>query len=214
VLGVRKELRATDRIRTGTARITTSDAAVTPRPPRVSQRGRPDSNRRGLARQASALPLSYAPEWRGWDSNPRSRAHEAREDSLSSTALRWCRSGRQESNLRSPAPETGGVATLRHDQPISPVGVETGTESSGGRNRTCASRLTAVRLAARLHRNETEAAGLEPVGGGGPPPPALAVRPGRTRYGSLRRARPPETEAETRHDARCPRSERSGCCRS
>jgi hypothetical protein len=37
------------------------------------------------------LPLSYAPEgemeWRGWDSNPRSRAHEAREDSHSSTAL-------------------------------------------------------------------------------------------------------------------------------
>jgi hypothetical protein len=32
-------------------------------------------------------PLSYAPEWRGWDSNPRSRAHEAREDSRSSTAL-------------------------------------------------------------------------------------------------------------------------------
>ena len=32
-------------------------------------------------------------EWRGWDSNPRSRAHEAREDSRSSTALerRSCR---------------------------------------------------------------------------------------------------------------------------
>jgi hypothetical protein len=27
-------------------------------------------------------------EWRGWDSNPRSRAHEAREDSRSSTARR------------------------------------------------------------------------------------------------------------------------------
>jgi hypothetical protein len=35
------------RIRTGTSRITTSDAAVTPRPP--SERGRPDSNRRVLA---------------------------------------------------------------------------------------------------------------------------------------------------------------------
>jgi hypothetical protein len=33
--------------------------------------------------------LSYAPnKLRGWDSNPRSRAHEAREDGLSSTALR------------------------------------------------------------------------------------------------------------------------------
>ena len=33
--------------------------------------------------------LSYAPEVRGWDSNPRSRAHEAREDSRSSTAQVW-----------------------------------------------------------------------------------------------------------------------------
>ena len=37
------------------------------------------------------LPLSYIREgtwrWRGWDSNPRSRAHEAREDNRSSTAL-------------------------------------------------------------------------------------------------------------------------------
>jgi hypothetical protein len=39
---------ATDRIRTGTARITTSDAAVTPRPPRWNERGRPDSNRRPI----------------------------------------------------------------------------------------------------------------------------------------------------------------------
>ena len=39
--------RADVRIRTGTSRITTSDAAVTPRPP--SERGRPDSNRRVLA---------------------------------------------------------------------------------------------------------------------------------------------------------------------
>lgn len=34
--------------------------------------------------------LSYAPvEVRGWDSNPRSRAHEAREDNRSSTAQVW-----------------------------------------------------------------------------------------------------------------------------
>ena len=53
------------------------------------RRGRPDSNRRPLARRARRSPqLSYAPRWRGWDSNPRSRAHEAREDSHSSTALR------------------------------------------------------------------------------------------------------------------------------
>jgi hypothetical protein len=81
------------------------------------ERGRPDSNRRRLGGQPSALAvLSYVPqvrrgEERGWDSNPRSRAHEAREDSLSSTA----QSARLESNQRSPVPETGGVA-------VSPTG--------------------------------------------------------------------------------------------
>jgi hypothetical protein len=59
-------------------------------------------------------------KWRGWDSNPRSRAHEAREDSRSSTARRSLererRSGRQDSNLRSPTPEVGGVAKLPYDQ--------------------------------------------------------------------------------------------------
>jgi hypothetical protein len=106
-------------------------------------------------------------EWRGWDSNPRSRAHEAREDSRSSTAL----SGRQESNLRSPVPKTGGVAisptTRRRDSPWDMSFVHTlggsrtrvsglrarrhsvrlrGRESSGGRDRTCTSRVTAARL--------------------------------------------------------------------
>jgi hypothetical protein len=52
----------TDRIRTGTARLTTSDA-------RRLHHGHH--------------------ELRGWDSNPRSRAHEAREDSRSSTAQVW-----------------------------------------------------------------------------------------------------------------------------
>ena len=91
-----------------------------------TRRGRPDSNRRRLARQASALPLSYAPvKWRGWDSNPRSRAHEAREDSAPLPRSGVARSGRQESNLRSPVPETGGVAdspTTRRGVP--PAGFE------------------------------------------------------------------------------------------
>ena len=68
------------------------------------------------------------PLWRGWDSNPRSRAHEAREDSRSSTALREKRSGRQESNLRSPVPETGGVAdsptARRNLRVVPPAGLE------------------------------------------------------------------------------------------
>ena len=45
--GCSKDEGATDRIRTGTARITTSDAAVTPQSP--WKRGRPGSNRRPLA---------------------------------------------------------------------------------------------------------------------------------------------------------------------
>ena len=60
---------------------------------------------------------------RGWDSNPRSRAHEAREDNRSSTA----QSGWQESNLRSPAPKAGGVAsspTARSEHRAPPAGLE------------------------------------------------------------------------------------------
>ena len=65
-----------------------------------------------------SAPLSYAPKLRRWDSNPRSRAHEAREDGPSSTAL----SDWQESNLRSPVPETGGVASLPYSQMDTPGG--------------------------------------------------------------------------------------------
>jgi hypothetical protein len=112
--------------------------------------GRPGSNRRRRGSQPRVLPLhhghheagttglepaasrltsecsarlSYAPKVRGWDSNPRSRAHEAREDNRSSTA----QSGWQESNLRSPAPEAGGVAcspTARSEHRAPPVGLE------------------------------------------------------------------------------------------
>jgi hypothetical protein len=118
---------------------------------------------------------------RGWDSNPRSRAHEAREDNRSSTA----QSGWQESNLRSPAPKAGGVAispTARSEQRAPPAGFEPaaselrarrhrrfdhgGKQSSGGRARTCLSRLTAARLANSTTPERTaEAAGLEPANG-------------------------------------------------
>ena len=76
--------------------------------------GRPDSNRRRRDHDPECLPLYHGHsgdgrartgglspdkralwpselrprESRGWDSNPRSRAHEAREDNRSSTALR------------------------------------------------------------------------------------------------------------------------------
>ena len=134
-------------------------------------------------------------KWRGWDSNPRSRAHEAREDSRSSTALRG--TGRTvwpagfEPAVSGSRNRRSGQAPLRarctrEDAPVTPsavppAGLEpaasglrarrhrpstTGAcRSSGGRDRTCASRVTAARLAARPHRNETEAAGFEPADG-------------------------------------------------
>ena len=100
----------------------------TPRPPRSGD----DRTRTGGLPADNRLlwPLSYAPNgWRGWDSNPRSRAHEAREDSRSSTARRPSAngSGRQESNLRSPVPETGGVAcspTASRRSRAPPAGLE------------------------------------------------------------------------------------------
>jgi hypothetical protein len=81
------------------------------------------------------------------------------------------RSGRQESNLRSPAPEAGGVANSPTARRSAPGGTRTRSfrvegpasspvrprgRSSGGRDRTCASRVTVARLAARPHRNEAE----------------------------------------------------------
>jgi hypothetical protein len=68
--------------------------------------------------------LSYAPEaLRGWDSNPRSRAHEAREDGPSSTALSlagWSRT----SDLRFPKP-AGWPSSLQPDEEP-PAGLEPG----------------------------------------------------------------------------------------
>jgi hypothetical protein len=110
---------AADRIRTGTARITTSNAGLYTT---ATSNGDDRTRTGGLSPDKRVLsPLSYVPkEWRGWDSNPRSRAHEAREDSRSSTALRArTRSGRLESNQRSPVPETGGVA-VPHSQTKNP----------------------------------------------------------------------------------------------
>src|SRR5262245_27583938 len=80
--------RVTDRARTGAARLTTSNACRL-------HHGHHETGTTGLEPAASRLTsersplLSYAPEERGWDSNPRSRAHEAREDSRSSTAQVW-----------------------------------------------------------------------------------------------------------------------------
>ena len=79
------------RARTDAAGLTTPSAAATPRPP---WSGDDRARTGGLSPDKRALcspelrPLDPF-ESRGWDSNPRSRAHEAREDSRSSTAQVW-----------------------------------------------------------------------------------------------------------------------------
>ena len=76
------------------------------------------------ARQASALPLSYAPKRsRGWDSNPRSRAHEAREDSHSSTARAIWPAG-VEPAISGARNRRGGHAPPRPDGSAPPAGLE------------------------------------------------------------------------------------------
>ena len=89
------------------------------------------------------------------------------------------KSGRLESNQRSPAPEAGGMAIFPYDQSHTLGGARTRSfrvespassplrprgRSSGGRDRTCASRLTAARLAARPRRNERKERESNPQG--------------------------------------------------
>ncbi len=118
-------------------------------------------NRRPAARQARCSTAELHPRgdppvdkghdgrkwWRGWDSNPQSRAHEAREIPISpprfaggplSTAPE---SGRQDSNLRSPAPVAGVVTDST-----------TARGGSGARARTWVSRLTTARRSAGPRR--------------------------------------------------------------
>ena len=96
----------TDRTRTGTARLTTSDA----RRYTMDLTYGDDGNRTHLSRLTSerSSPLSYAP--RGSAGGIRTRDLELMR--LARTAAPLPRkSGWQESNLRSPAPEAGGVAS-------------------------------------------------------------------------------------------------------
>jgi hypothetical protein len=101
------------------------------------------------------------------------------------------RSGRQESNLRSPVPKTGGVADsptassknprrdsnphLRVEGPASSPFDHGGLQSSGGRDRTCASRLTVARLA-RLDYTGTNGGSRIRTRGRAPHVNALATR--------------------------------------
>src|SRR5215471_7840221 len=88
VLSVRVE-RAADRTRTGTARITTSNAC---RYTTAATSGDDRSRTGGLSPDKRVLwPLSYAPNIARVGFEPTSRAHEAREESRSSTARREVR---------------------------------------------------------------------------------------------------------------------------
>jgi hypothetical protein len=115
----------------------------------------------GLSPDKRALwPLSYAPQrLRGWDSNPRLELMGLARKAAPPPRVVSCKSGRLESNQRSPVPETGGVAdspTARRSvgspgiEPALPVISEPCRHghrppSSGGRARTCSSRLTVAR---------------------------------------------------------------------
>ena len=176
VLSVRMR-RVADRIRTGTARLTTSgaDRYTTA----TTKRSGDDRTRTGDLspdkRVLCAAELRPRTGWRGWDSNPRSRAHEAREDSRSSTARRceqvW--PAGVEPAVSGSRNRRGGHAPLQpeDDQRVPPAGLEPAASglrarrhrhfdhggvkhSSGGRDRTCASRVTVARLTTRPHRNE------------------------------------------------------------
>ena len=97
------------RARTGAARITTSNAAATPRPPRTGTAGlEPAASR--LTSERSAR-LSYAPDCAG---GSRTRFLELMRLARS-PFLHRARSGRQDSNLRCPASDAGGLP-LPHGQ--------------------------------------------------------------------------------------------------
>ena len=109
----------------------------------------------GLSPDKRALCSSelHPRESRGWDSNPRSRAHEAREDSLSSTAQVWLAGVEP---AISGAQSRGGVQlpySQMNDRSTPPAGLE--PAASG--------------LRARRHRRfdhggkKAPAAGLEPA---------------------------------------------------
>jgi hypothetical protein len=104
----------------------------TPRPPRS---GDDRIRTGGLSPDKRALcALSYVPEVRGWDSNPRSRAHEARGDSRSPTAQVW------------PAGLEPAISGSRHRRGgHAPPQPDDTSEGSGGRSRTCISRVTVAR---------------------------------------------------------------------
>jgi hypothetical protein len=177
VLSVRQEGVA-DRIRTGAARFTTSGAAVTPQPPRTGTTGlEPAASR--LTSERSAR-LSYIPSSAG---GIRTHGLELMRLARTASPLRR-KSGRQESNLRSPMPKIGGVAGSPTARCSTPGGARTRSFRVEGpasspvrpRGRELRRQGSNLRLAVNSRAScrsttpeRAEGEGIEPPRPGGPP---------------------------------------------
>ena len=135
-----------------------------------------------LARTAPPLPRSLAGRSRTCDLRRPKPAGWPR-----SPTTRWSTSGGSRTRA-------SGLRGRRHARSTTEA-----SQSSGGRDRTCASRLTVARLAARPHRNGTEGEGVEPPRPSGPP----AFEAGYRAYGSpSQRSRSPGSTRSARSAGR------------
>src|SRR3954447_20604604 len=178
------ESRVAGRARTGACRDHNPGCFLsTPRPPRTGTTGlEPAASR--LTSECSTQ-LSYAPK-KNVSSAGGIRTHDLELMRLARTASPLPRrSGRQESNLRSPVPETGGVARLPYSQMKStPGGARTRSFRVEGpasspvrpRGRELRRQGSNLRLAVNSRAScrsttpeRAEGEGLEPPRPGGPP---------------------------------------------
>jgi hypothetical protein len=186
----RRTLGVAGRGRTGTAGFTVPGAAVTPRPPWSGD----DRTRTGaFSPDKRALsPLSHAPVEPSCAGGIRTHGLELMRLARTATPLPRCvpsfpnLAGRSRTcDLRRPKP-VGWPSPLRPVVAAPPAGLEPAASglrarrhrlsttgawrfSSGGRVRTCASRLTVARLADSTTPEREEGEGVEPSRPGGPP---------------------------------------------
>ena len=161
----------------------------------MSDRGPPANREPGTTpqkRRRAAAPFGNTE--RGWDSNPRSRAHEAREDSRSSTArrLRGLAGRIRTCDLRRPKP-VGWPAPLQPDEvrSVPPAGLEPAAsglrarrhrrfDHGGLKLRRQDSNLPFAinsRASCRLGRAGTSGAGTKAEGEGVEPPRPVKAHP-------------------------------------
>ena len=99
----------------------------------VRRRAAGSCSRAGGSSSPRVAADAAASDWRGWDSNPRSRAHEAREDSRSSTAQVWLAG--VEPAISGARSRRGGHAPLQPDDHRTRTPGGTRTRTSGLRAR-------------------------------------------------------------------------------